>query len=72
MKKEFTIKLNELEEQYNSLKEDLQHTARLDKDELREVVDTISDFILSFIHLFIIVQIILWLRNMTVIVSYSD
>ncbi|KAF8354734.1 tag-278, partial [Pristionchus pacificus] len=36
MKKEFTIKLNELEEQYNSLKEDLQHTARLDKDELRE------------------------------------
>ncbi|KIH56578.1 M protein repeat protein [Ancylostoma duodenale] len=36
MKKEFSSKLNELEEQYTSLKEDLEHSARLDRDELRE------------------------------------
>ena len=36
MKKEFSAKLNELEEQYTSLKEDLEHSARLDQDELRE------------------------------------
>lgn len=42
MKKEFSSKLNELEEQYTSLKEDLEHSARLDRDELREVgVDTV-------------------------------
>ena len=34
MKKEFSIKLNELEEQYNALKEDLEHSAQADKDEL--------------------------------------
>lgn len=38
MKKEFSSKLNELEEQYTSLKEDLEHSARLDRDELREVI----------------------------------
>lgn len=36
MKKEFSCKLNELEEQYTSLKEELEESARLDKDELRE------------------------------------
>ncbi|KAJ1362554.1 hypothetical protein KIN20_022149 [Parelaphostrongylus tenuis] len=36
MKKEFSSKLNELEEQYTSLKEDLEHSAKLDRDELRE------------------------------------
>ncbi|CAJ0933003.1 unnamed protein product, partial [Mesorhabditis belari] len=36
MKKEFSTKLNELEEQYNALKEDLEHSARADRDELRE------------------------------------
>ncbi|VDM54046.1 unnamed protein product [Angiostrongylus costaricensis] len=36
MKKEFSTKLNELEEQYTSLKEDLEHSAKLDRDELRE------------------------------------
>ena len=37
MKKEFAGKLNELEEQYTTLKEELEHSAKLDKDELREV-----------------------------------
>ncbi|PIO66080.1 hypothetical protein TELCIR_12222 [Teladorsagia circumcincta] len=37
MKKEFSSKLNELEEQYTSLKDDLEHSARLDRDELREL-----------------------------------
>lgn len=37
MKKEFSTKLNELEEQYTALKEELEHTAKLDKDEIREV-----------------------------------
>ncbi|KAK5967231.1 M protein repeat protein [Trichostrongylus colubriformis] len=36
MKKEFSSKLNELEEQYTCLKEDLEHSAKLDRNELRE------------------------------------
>uniref|UniRef100_A0A183URU5 FAM184 domain-containing protein n=1 Tax=Toxocara canis TaxID=6265 RepID=A0A183URU5_TOXCA len=37
MKKEFSAKLNELEEQYNNLKEQLEQNAKRDKEELQDV-----------------------------------